>query len=546
MSIALPRRRSIAGAVIISLAVGGLTLAPLSAATAIPVPQSNAQIVLNDINSARNAVEVSSLTSSDALDVIAQKYAVASAAKGKATAEPTVVPADVNTEAGAPSFDFSVGSFSSKSAATAAYAKLDALIVGNSAYDYAGIGYATKGTKTFVVALVADYVTAPLETQFATKPFISGTRTIGSILAARTTFAEQPDSISYDWTIGGEHTEGFIFGNLLPLFASDDLIGKRVSVTITALKAGYAPLVISSGQSVAISRAKATPSVTVSGDRNVGRTLYAGVALSHFSFFASPDISYQWYRGTSKIEGATYFDYTQTAQDLKKKIWARATVSGSGFVTQSDSSSKSIVTKPRQIEYTSGVNVTWTDESTITVGSVATVDVGDWLDYTPDTDRLVSPGIGLKIQWLVDGKAVKGATGETFTVPASAATKYVSVRVTGKQSGRETTVRTSNSSYIAGLTFEASPSVSISGDFLTGKKLTANVEGVPAGAKVSYEWRSALFSNKKLASSKSLTLTRGMVYSHLVGVEVTISAPGYNTIVVQDYVTDLEGLFGPL
>jgi len=545
MSIALPRRRSLAGAVIISLAVGGLTLAPLSAATAIPVPQTKAQIVLNDINAARNSLEVSSLTSSDALTVIAQKYAVASAAKGSVTTEPTVVPADADPEAGAPAFDFSVGSFSSKSAATAAYAKLDSSIVGNSVYDYAGIGYATKGSKTFVVALVADYSTAPLETQFATKPFISGTRTIGSILVARTTFAEQPDSISYDWAIGEEHTGGF-FGNILPLFASDDIVGKRVSVTITALKAGYAPLVISSGQSVAISRAKFTPSVSVSGDRNVGRTLYAGVSLSHYSFFSSPDINFQWYRGSSKIEGATSSNYTQTDQDLKKKIWARVTASGDGFVTQSDSSSKSIVTKPRQIEYTSGVNVSWADESNVTVGSVATVDVGDWLDYTPDREALVSPGIGLKIQWLVDGKAVKGATGETFTVPASAATKYVSVRVTGTQSGRETTVRTSYPSYIAGLTFEANPSVSISGDFVMGTTLKANVEGVPAGAKVSYEWRSALLSNKKLGSSKSLTLTRGMVYSHLVGVEVTISAPGYNTIVVQNYITDLQGLFGPL
>ena len=536
MSIALPRRRSLAGAVIFSLVVGGLTLAPISAATAAkPTTAQNAATVLTAINAGRSALESPSLTSSAALTVIAQKYAASSAAKGKVTTEPTVIPADANPEAVAPAFDFSVTAISSKSAASAAYAKLNAEIVLNSTYDFAGIGYATKGTKTFVVALVADYTTAPLETQFATKPYLTGSTTVGGILVARTTFKQEPDSVTYEWIVDGVNV-GAASGHLLPLFP--ELYGTRISVKVTATKAGYAPLTVISATTPKVGRGSISATLTVSGDRNVDRTLEAQVISSYFLFAASADVEFQWYRGSTKITGATDASYTQTALDLNKKVWVRATFAGEGLKTLVKNSSKSIVTKNRQIHYTSGVGISWDSESEIAVGSVATVDVGDWLIESEDS--LVSPGITLSIQWLLDGKAVKGATSETFTVPASAVTKKLSVRVTGKQSGRVTTVRTSDTSYIAGLDFDTTPTLSVAGDFVTGKTLKATVAGIPAGATVSYKWYSAVaIYGIRGATSRSLKLTTALVNSHLVAAQVTIKRAGYNTITLQQYSTDL-------
>ena len=542
MSIALPRRRSLAGAVIFSLVAGALALAPASVASAAkPTTAQNAAIVLGTINTARNMNEAAALESSAALTVIAQKYAAASAAKGKVTAEPTVVPADADAEAGAPVFDFSVASFSSKSAATAAYAKLNPEIVANPDFDFAGIGYATKGSKTFVVALVADYSTAPLETQFATKPYLTGVPAVGNFLVARTTFTQEPDSVTYEWIINGENI-GQFSGNMLPLYSS--IYGSRIAAKITATKAGYAPLVVTTATTPKIGRSTLAASLSVEGDRNVGRSLYAELYPAAFLFVASPDYSFQWYRGSSKIAGATGSTYTQTTQDLNKKIWVRGTMSGEGIRTRVKDSSKSIVTKNRQIEYTSGVSISWTDESEITVGSVATVNVGDWLDHNPEA--LVSPGIGLGIQWLINGKAVKGATSETFTVPASAATKNLSVRVTGKQSGRVTTVRTSGTSYIPGLNFDTTPNVTVSGDFATGTRLKAKVTGVPTGAKVSYAWASPLsLSGIRGATSTSLKLTKALVDAHLVMVQVRITRTGYNTIVLQGFASDLSFVGAP-
>lgn len=534
MSIAVPRRRTLAGAVIFSLAIGGLSIAPLSATAAVPAV-TKSEVVFNAINAGRAGAETPQLSSSDALDVIAQKYAAASAAKGKVATKPTVVPADSDAEAPAPTFDFAVASFSSKLKAEAAYGKLNSTIVLNPAFDFAGIGYATKGTKTFVVALVADYSTAPLETQFATKSYLTGAPTVGNLLVAHATFAETPDSVSYEWIVDGENVGNFS-GNLLPLFV--ELYGTRISAKITATKAGYAPLVITTATTPKIGRTTVKATLSVEGDRNVGRTLYAEAYPTSFYFVSSPSISYQWYRGSSKIVDATSQNYTQTPQDLNKKIWVRSKISGPGFTTFIKDSSRSIVTKGKQIEYTSGVSISWANEGNITVGTVATVNVGDWLDQNPEA--LVSPGIGLSIQWLLNGKAVKGATGESYTVPASAATKNLSVRVTGKQAGRQTTVRTSSSSYIAGLEFEASPSLVVAGDFVTGKTLKAVVTGVPAGAKVSYEWASAFSATGiRGATSKSLKLTKAMVDSHAVVVYVTISRAGYNTISRQAFVTDL-------
>jgi hypothetical protein len=536
MSIALPRHRSLAGAVIFSLVIGGLTLAPISVANAAqPTTAQKAAIVLGTINTARNQNEISALESSAALTVIAQKYAAASAAKGKLTAAPTVIPADANPESAPPVFVISAATISSKSTADKAYPKLEAAKVLGSSYDFAGIGYATKGSKTFVVALVADYTTAPLETQFATKPYLTGSTTVGGILVARTTFAQEPDSVTYEWIVDGVNV-GTDSGHLLPLFP--DLYGTRISARITATKAGYAPLTVSSATTPKIGRGSIVTTLTVFGDRNVGRTLETQVISPNFVFAASADVEFQWYRGSSKITGATEANYTQTALDLNKKVWVRATFAGEGLKTLVKSSSKSIVTKNRQIHYTSGVGISWDSESEIAVGSVATVDVGDWLIESEDS--LVSPGITLSIQWLLDGKAVKGATSETFTVPASAVTKKLSVRVTGKQSGRVTTVRTSDTSYIAGLDFDTTPTLSVAGDFTKGKTLKATVDGIPAGATVSYKWYSALaIYGIRGATSRSLKLTTEHVNSHLVAVQVTIKRAGYNTITLLQYSTDL-------
>ena len=530
MSISLPKPRSLAAVIAISLVAGGLALAPASVAVAATTAQ-NQSTVFTKINSERAAVEAPALSSSVALSKIAQKYAAASAAKGKKVAAPTSITVDANPEALSPVFSFSVAQISSKSKASAAYAKLDAATVTGAAYDFGGVGYATKGSKTFVVALVADYVSSPLETITGSKPILSGTPSVGNILIAKTKFTPADVSLSYNWTVDGEPM-GSGWGSILPLFP--ELKGKTIAVEVTASKNSHKTITLKSA-SKRIATGTFAIGLDVYGDRNVGQVLYVEPYPSGISF-SSPTITYQWYRGSTKLAGQTNSSYEQVAADLGKKVWVRVKFVGAGFTTATKDTSRSIVTKKKQIT-TSGISVSTPDEQ-IVVGSVLTVDAGDWLaeDFT-----LLAPGVALKKQWLVNGVAVKGATADTFTVPASAVAQHVSVRVTGTLKNRDTTVRTSSSFFVyGGQEFEESPYIAISGTFAAGKTVKAKMVNFPAGATVKYRWFSP-FSGKTLngGTKNTFTVSTTVYKLHYIGVEATVSRPGYRTITTTNYISDL-------
>ena len=519
MSLTLPARRPLAVALTFAVVVGGLSLAPLSATAATPTTAQNATTVLNAINSARAAAStedayIGELSPSAALTKIAQKYAADSAAKGKIVAEPTVIPAEAYPAESTPTFDITVGQISSKAKASTAYAKLDASIATNAQYDFAGVGYATKGTKTFVVALVADYATQPLETQYASVPKINGTVAVGRQLYATTVYKTPVGFSEFEWFVNGlsvSHGQSY--------YVSPADLGKTITVQLRSFTEGYADLSLTSKKTAKV--VKTTPKFTIRapyGNANVGQWL--GADYSFGTSIQYLEVKYQWYRNGSKIADATDSSYFLTSHDKGKKVTVKVIAGGgTGFTTYSKVSKPRTI-KAEQIRYATGVSYSQVTEGVATVGTVFSVNTGDWFEDAPQATA-TGPGITLKIQWLRDGNAITGATKNTYTVTKSDLDHRIYVKVSGSLKGYDTTVRypdDQSPTFVAGAPFTKEPTYKQTGTFKTGKTLKVSVGNLMSGAKVTYAFYD--YNSKKLSSKSSFTVSAaaykvGGVYAYV-------------------------------
>ncbi|MFE7042016.1 hypothetical protein ACFU9X_21990 [Streptomyces atratus] len=173
--------------------------------------------------------------------------------------------------------------------------------------------------------------TAPRAT---TAPKITGTAKVGAKLtAAAGSWTPSATSYAYQWKADGKAIKGATASTYT---APASLLGKKVTVTVTARRTGHAdgsattaPVKIATG-----SAPKATKQPTISGTAKVGRTLKA----AHGTWTPAPtSYAYQWYENGKVIKGATKSSLTlKSAQRGKKitvKVTARRTGHANGFAT---------------------------------------------------------------------------------------------------------------------------------------------------------------------------------------------------------------------
>lgn len=246
-------------------------------------------------------------------------------------------------------------------------------------------------------------------------PTITGTVAVGSKLSAKPGAWTSGTSYSYQWYASGAAIRGATASTLTLTTAQR---AKTITVKVTGKKSGYTS---ASKTSKATGKVATAATPAISGTAAIGSKLTAktGTWTSKTSF------SYRWYANGAAISGATKSTFTVTRSQAGKAITVAVTGKKSGYATVTKTS------KPTaKVLLTSKPAVSGSAK----VGKKLVAKTGTW-----------TSGTSFRYQWYVNGRAISGATGSSFTVKAAHLGDRLSVKVTGKKSGYTSVARTSSS-----------------------------------------------------------------------------------------------------
>lgn len=204
-------------------------------------------------------------------------------------------------------------------------------------------------------------------------------------------------------------------------------LGKRLRVRVRASRDGYVTRTVYSNYTVEAERGIfwSAPRPKIAGTMKTGAKLTVTVPVREP---AATKVSYQWYRNSTKISGATKRTYTLTATDRGKRISVRVTYKAPGISTDQVFSKKTakVVAGPVR-------SVTPKITGNAVAGQELRVQVGTW-----------GPGkVTMSYQWRRDGKAIKGATSRSYRVTAKDGGHEISVAVKGSSKGYKTVTKVS-------------------------------------------------------------------------------------------------------
>ncbi|MDF1488707.1 hypothetical protein [Tessaracoccus caeni] len=274
--------------------------------------------------------------------------------------------------------------------------------------DYSG------GHKTLYIELTHR----PLVKVVPAVPTINGTPQVGATLTA-VPGAWEPSGLlfTYQWLRDGDE----ILDETKPAYkvtAAD--VGAKIYVRVTGTKPGNDRATMTSLATAPIAKGSFTtkPKPTVSGTAKVGKklTVKTGEWKPKPSSFA-----YQWYRGDTKIKGATKSSYTLASGDRGKAISVRVTAKKAGYASASKTSTATKKVASGSFTKASTPVIC----GTVKIGKKLTIKVGTW---KPKPSSYA-------YQWYRDGTKIKGATKSSYTVAKADKGKRITVKVTGKKSG---------------------------------------------------------------------------------------------------------------
>jgi hypothetical protein len=260
----------------------------------------------------------------------------------------------------------------------------------------------------------------------AERPKIQGKRAVGETLTAVPGKWERDDvRFGYTWLRNGKpflNTSESTY----KLTAKDQ--GKRISVEVEGSLNHYATTSMTSRATTPIKPAKlAADKPTISGKARVGTKLTAAPGSW------SPDgvkFSYQWYRGTKKISGATKKSYTPTKADKGKALKVEVAGRKTGYVPVTRTTKPTKAVAPGTIYAPAHLSLSGRPA----VGSTISVKTGVW---KPSSVRLT-------YQWYRGTKKITGATKLKYTLKKADLGRTVKVVVKGTQAGYTSLKRTSH------------------------------------------------------------------------------------------------------
>lgn len=273
----------------------------------------------------------------------------------------------------------------------------------------AKVGYAKVTKESAVTSSV------PLVLTTAT-PKIVGEAAVGQTLTADPgKWGPAKVKLTYQWYRGATAIKGATKPTytLLPADAGAD-----IKVTVTGTLAGYTTVSLTSKPTKAVAVGDLTPkTVKIRGTARVGEKL---TAIRGTWGPDSVKYSFQWYRGSSAIKGATGKSYILQAADRGAEVKVKVTGSLAGHGKASKTSEPTTaVAKGKLI--TKAVSI----KGTAKVGNTLTAVRGIW---GPSPVKYV-------YQWYRGSSAIKGATTKSHKVVAADRGKTIAVKVRVSKSG---------------------------------------------------------------------------------------------------------------
>ena len=361
----------------------------------------------------------------------------------------------------------------------------------------------------------------------APQPAITGTAQVGSTLFAVTgTWAPQPDSFTFKWWANGVAISGAT-GSAYTLVAADQ--GKKITLTVTANKAGYTSLAKSSAATATVAAAPAPAAFTTVATPTITGTPKVGTPLTAATGTWAPvptTFSYRWFVANVAVTGATAATYTPVAADLGKRITVTVTGSRTGYTTAAKTSAATVavVAAPVTAPSTFTTVPTPTLTGTAQVGATLTAATGTWAPV-PTT---------FTYRWFVANVAVTGATAATYTPVAADVGKRITVTVTGARSGYTTASKTSTASAavvaapVTTPAFTTVPTPTLTGTAQVGATLTASPgTWAPVPTTFAYRWWSGGVAITGATASTYVPVSADL--GKRITVTVTGAKAGYTT-----------------
>lgn len=211
------------------------------------------------------------------------------------------------------------------------------------------------------------------------------------------------------------------------------------------------------------------PRPKITGTPAVGRTLRVRAG----TWKPTARLTYQWYRGKTKIRGARGGTYKVSPADVGGRLSVKVAGRATGRTTLVRTSrSTSTVVKGRLTAPTPTIR------GTAAVGATLTGHAGAW-----------KPRASLAFQWLRGTTPVAGATGSAFTLTSADLGHKISLRVTGSHKGYVNASRTSKpSAAVATARFTTTSAPVITGSTRVGEMLTATTSAWSPAATFRYQW----------------------------------------------------------
>jgi hypothetical protein len=256
---------------------------------------------------------------------------------------------------------------------------------------------------------------------------------------------------------------------------------------------------------------------TILGTAQVGQTLTA--ATGSWTPATGLTFTYHWLVGGRVVYGATSSTYVPTG-GVGKFVQVVVEAAKTGHTTDFGLSKSTAPLIPGVVTNTGPPSISGVPR----VGTTVTASPGTW-----------SPGDATAgYQWLVDGQPVAGATSSAYAATPADLGRSLSVRVTGSKERRTSAATTSSATPVVAGALTATVKPKVSGK--AKKKATLKVSAgrwSPVAAQVKLQWYAGTKAIRKATTAKLKLVGKTLkkVRKKTISVRVTVSAPGYTTVV---------------